>query len=43
MLGVEGFTGALGLDEPSMGMAYTDEVPPEGFSPKPGMLPPLEA
>ena len=42
-LDVKGLMGALGLDEPPMGMYYTDEVPAEGFSPKPGMLPSVEA
>jgi uncharacterized protein (DUF169 family) len=42
-LDVKGLMGALGLDEPPMGMYYTDEVPAEGFSPRPGMLPSVEA
>ena len=42
-LDVKGFMGALGLDEPPMGLYYTDAAPTEGFSPKPGVLPSVEA
>ena len=39
---VREFVEALGLTEEPMGMLYTNELPKEGISPKPGALPTVE-
>ena len=36
------FLGRLGLDEPPMGVFYTDQQPAEGLTPKSGQLPTVE-
>ena len=39
---LDGFLDHLGLEEPPMGILYTDVQPDKGFSPKPGPLPTRE-